>query len=134
MLEFRKITQKDYPELVKWWKQNKFSAIPRTALPNNGEGGIMVFKDDVNICAGFLYNTNSSLCWIEFIVANFDVKDRELRKESLNLLIKQLCESARLMNKTAAFTSVKHPSLIQRYTDNGFSTGSDGTTEMIKAL
>ena len=94
----------------------------------------MVYKGGVNICAGFIYNTNSSLCWLEFITSNFEVKDRKLRREALNYLILQLCESAKIMGKTAIFTSVKNHGLIQRFNDCGFKIGSNNTMEMIKSL
>jgi len=134
MLYHRYLTEYDYPEIVKFWKDNRFPVIPKEALPYNGTGGIMVHNEEVNICAGFIYNTNSSLCWLEFITSNFDVKDRELRKEALIFLIDKLCETAKKMGKTAVFTSVKHPSLIKRFLDSGFIESSTGTTEMIKPL
>lgn len=134
MLEHRLLTTEDYPELVKFWKDNRFSPIPQSALPNNGTGGLMVYQGDINICAGFIYNTNSSLCWLEFITSNFEVKDKKLRREALNYLILQLCESAKMMGKTAIFTSVKNHGLIQRFNDCGFEIGSNNTMEMIKSL
>ena len=61
--------------LVKWWNDWKWDAPAKDFLPQEGRGGIMVSKDDVDICAGFLYFTNSKAAWCEFIVSNKDYKE-----------------------------------------------------------
>lgn len=131
-MTFRQTTKEDYETLLKWWKDNRFPAPPIDSLPNSGEGGFIVFQDDIPVCAGFLYDTNSNLCWIEFIVANFEVKDKKLRKEALVFLINTLCEAAKRWNKKAVFTSVKNVGLIDRYKDCGFI--GDRTYEMVRLL
>jgi len=133
-MEIRQLTEQDYPTLLKWWADNRFPVIPQSSLPEYGTNGLMVFKDGVELCAGFWYDTNSDLAWIEFIVANFDVKDRGLRKESQNFLIENLKKWAKANQKKAAFTSVKREGLIQRFKDCGFIAGMNNTTEMICSL
>lgn len=134
-MEFRYIEESDYPMLCKWWSDNRFPIPPKDFLPRNGTDGIIVMKDGVPICAGFIYETSSpALAWIEYIVANFDIKDRALRKESLNFLINTLVEICKAMNKKYIFTSVKNKGLIERYSDCGFLNGGNATTEMIKII
>jgi hypothetical protein len=61
---------------------NRFTP-PTDFLPNNGER-YCSFNADTNneqICAGFVYVTNSEVAWIEFVVSNFEVKNK-LRKQA----------------------------------------------------
>jgi len=133
MFEIRKLRQSDYPELVKWWSANKFSAPAIEILPDNGESGLMISKGDVNIAACFLYTTNSVLVWIEFFVGNFEYREKD-RKDAFRLLINTISEAAKKMGYHAAFTSLKNPHLIKYYEDCGYVKGSEGTTEMIRIL
>lgn len=137
-MKVRYLELSDYDTLYKWWKDNLWPKPPTLDdLPIvNGElQGLMVFNDDVEICAGFLINTSvKNGLLMEYIVANFEVKDRELRKQSLNLLINTICDTAKAMGKKYIFSSLKHPSLLNRYKDCGFTEGSKNTVEMIRPL
>lgn len=134
MFEYRWLKEEDYMTLYKWWKDNRFTPPTPFMLPENGTGGFMIFKDGVEICAGFLYQTNSQMAWIEYIVANFEVKDKELRKEALTFLIERLNVYAKSCGFKIVFTSLKHPHLKKRYLDTGFLVGTENTTELIKLL
>ena len=70
MFSLRWLTDEDYPELVGWWKDWGWTAPTRGMLPNQGLGGVMVYKDGVNICAGFFYTTNSDYALLEYIISN----------------------------------------------------------------
>ena len=132
MFKHRQLTEGDYPTLLKWWSDNRFPAPGQHALPLNGTGGLMVSIDDRDICAGFIYDTNSSLAWLEFVVMDFHFKDRKLREQAKIYLIERLCEV--LPNKKAVFTSVKNDGLIDSLIDSGFVLTSKNTVEMIKPL
>jgi hypothetical protein len=133
MFNIRALTENDYPELCKWWKFFRFSAPQKEYLPNDGLGGIMVTKDGIDICAGFLYFTNSKLSWLEFIVSNPDYRESD-RKDAIVFLISELTEIAKRKGFSAVFTSVKHQGLIKHYEACGYSKGSNNTTEMIIKL
>ena len=132
MFSIRPLTEEDYPMLCGWWKFWKFPAPPQDCLPNNGRGGIMVSKEGVDICAGFLYFTNSKLSWLEFIVANFHYREKD-RGEALQFLIDELCFIAEDKGFKAVFASIKKQSLISQYEACGFSK-NEGTVEMVKRL
>lgn len=137
IIEFgaRQLVSEDYDKLVEWWNYYKFPPPAREFLPDDGLCGIMVVDSEGNeYCAGFLYETNSKVCWMELIVANPEIKDKEIRKESLRQLINFLSDLANEWGYTWIFTSVKHPSLTERYLDCGFQVGTTGTKEMIKQL
>jgi len=130
-LKYRQLTENDYSDfLIKWWTDNRFTPPPIDFLPNNGKDGIVVYDADTNtnIAAGFVYITNSEVAWVEYIVANFEVKDKELRKQSIEFLIKQLALSS---GKKYLFSSLKNPNLIKHYLNSGFVVGSQNTTELL---
>lgn len=131
------MTIEDHVTLSKWWKDNRFPIIGLDDLPMvKGEPqGIMVYENDVEICAGFLINTTvRNGIMLEYPVANFQVKNRDLRKKALNFLLISLSDISRNMGKKYIFTSLKHPNLKNRFIDVGFEEKSKQTTEMLKAL
>lgn len=131
-MEFRLLEDSDYDKLCQWWKWWRFSAPPKDTLPHEGKGGIMVSRDGVDVCAGFIYFTNSPICWIEFIVSNPEVKEN--RKEAITFLISELCVLAKRAGVKIAYTSLKSQSLINNYSECEFIIGSSNCTEMIKVL
>ena len=133
-MQYRLTTIEDYPELVTWWKWFRFEPPTIEMLPNKLKDGIIISQNGSNICSGFLYRTPSNMCWLEFIVSNPNVKDRELRKEALSLLIDVISQLAKKMGFSIVYSSLKNESLINHYLDNGFVKGSLNCTEMIKIL
>lgn len=135
MLHVRNLTSEDYSEnLVKWWNDWKWTAPPREFLPENGLGGFMVCDEDYPVVAGFLYTTNSSVAWVEFIVSNIEYRHKENRKKAIRLLILTLEELAKINGKKYIYSSLKSEPLINAYMDCGFVKGSSNTQEMIKTI
>jgi hypothetical protein len=135
-MEIRVVKYSDYEQLKEWWDFWKFPAPPISVLPKYDEElttGLMVVKDGVNICAGFLYETNSALCWLEFIVANPKV-NKEERGIALDKLIQEFTIEAQTLGFGAIFASIKHPSLLNRYVKAGYEIGTINTNELIKTL
>jgi hypothetical protein len=130
---FRMLEPTDYNALVGWWKWWRFPSPPRDFLPENGCGGIMVSKDGINICSGFLFLNNSKICWLEYIVSDPKYKEND-RKEAIEYLIDTLCQIAKNRGYKAVFTSLKSENLIKRYENVGFQIGSKNTTEMTLLL
>lgn len=130
-MEFRYIEQSDYEMLVDWWKFWKFPAPPIEMLPDSG---VIVNKNGVDICAGFIYFTNSKTCWIEFIVSNPNVRQKEDRRESITNVIDVLCSIGKNNGYTIAYTSLKNESLQNKYLQCGFIEGSKNCNEYIKRL
>lgn len=130
MFNIRIFKEEDYPELVSWWKFWKFTPPSLEMLP---ESGIMISKEGVNICCGFLYFTNSKICWSEFINSNPNYRESD-RKEAVKFLILELERVAKNKGFKVIFTSLKNPSLIKYYSDCEYIKGSSGTTEMIKVI
>lgn len=133
MYSLRQLSEDDYSVLCEWWKWHRFPAPPQDCLPDNGKCGIMLMKDGVNICAGFLYFTNSKMCWLEFIISNPQYRQPD-RKDAIRQLIEELGGLASRKGFKAVFTSVKNPSLIHHYQACGYSSSGNNTTEMVKIV
>ena len=129
----RFLKEDDYEVLCEWWKAFRFPAPPRDFLPENGTGGIMVQKDGVNIVAGFVYFTNSAIAWSEFIISNFDYKDKD-RKEAIKILIYELNELSKSKGSKYLYTVVKNQNLKKIYQEMGYSNGSVAVDEMVLVL
>lgn len=131
----RNLIETDYIELLDWWKWHRFPAPSRELLPDDISTGVMVSKNGENICAGFVYATSSSnLYWIEWIVSTYKVRDKQIRKEAIRILIDTLSGLVSEVNGKYIYTSLKNQNLVQSYLDCGFIKGSEGTIEMMKLL
>lgn len=134
-MEVRYLKESDYDDiLVGWWKQWRWTSPAKDMLPQNGAGGIMVSKDGEDICAGFVYFTNSKTAWIEYIISNPNYKSREDRKNALNMLINVLSIYVEQEGYKYIYTSLKNKHLIDRYAECGFLSGDKNCQEMIKVL
>lgn len=116
----------DYPSACAWWKAHNWPVLPKEALP---EVGYIVPE----ICAAWLYRSDSSIAWIEWIIANPE-SDKEVRSEALDLLIQTVSSHAKELGFKFLFSSASHPHLIERYKLHGFHISDTAMTNLIKAL
>lgn len=127
------LQHEDYDNILKgWWKDWGWEAPNRDFLPQDGQGGIMVWDGDTPVCAGFLYNTNSKVAWVDWIISNKEYK--ESRKEALSILIQTLTSVAKNLDNKFAYALIKHNGLIGVYEQQGYTTGDSYNKEMIKLL
>lgn len=130
-MKARYYLEEDYDVLVKWWRFWRFPAPSKTNLPTIG---VIISEGGIDVVCGFLYLTNSDMCWIEFIVSNPDVKENEVRENCIKECINELCEVAKKMNYKVAYTSLKNQNLQNKYLSCGFIEGSTNCNEYIKIL
>ena len=134
-MEFRYLKHEDYDNsLVGWWKGWRWTPPSRDMLPENGCGGVIASKDGIDICAGFIYMTNSKTAWIEYIISNPEYKDRSNRNEAIEMVINVLTLIAKDKGFKYAYTSLKNQHLIKKYNNCGFMIGDSNCQEMIKIL
>lgn len=134
-MTIRPLISSDYEILVEWGRFWRFPYPQKEFLPDNGLGGLMVCNDaDQPVCAGYVYETNSSCCWMEWIISSPNVKDRNKRSSYLNALIQGLGDYARNKGFLQCFTVVKNENLINKYQNNGFNIGTEDSIEMMKIL
>ena len=130
----RLLEKDDYENtLLKWWKDWKWDAPTKDFLPEDGTGGMMISKGDTEICAGFLYFTNSKAAWCEFVVSNKEYKDKD-RPLAIKALLEALAEMGRWKGAKYVYTSLKNKNLIDKYIECGYVQGNTGCTELIKIL
>ena len=131
----RPLNDTDYEEvLVGWWKDWKWTAPVPAFLPDDGKGGIMVLDNDMPVCAGFIYMTNSKVAWVDWIISNKDYTDRANRKTALVLLIDALTRVAQSAGNKFTYALIKHDGLIKTYEELGYIQGDSYNKEMIKVL
>tara|TARA_R100000935_G_scaffold791_3_gene2838 strand:- start:20980 stop:21390 length:411 start_codon:yes stop_codon:yes gene_type:complete len=134
-LNLKLLKDSDYQDvLCGWWKDWRWTPPPQDFLPEMGKGGFMVYDGETPVVAGFLYNTNSGIAWCDFIISNFNYKDKIKRAKAINLLLLSLEERAKTLNKTFMYALIKNQSLIKTYEDLGYIKGDAYTSELIKKI
>lgn len=133
-LNIRKLEESDWDTLVKWWEVwPEWAAPPKSFLPNNGTGGLMVEKDKKPLVAGFLYFTNSDAVLLEWIVSDPDYRESD-RKDAIELLIntsEQLCKNE---NKKYMFTIGRNKHLIETHKKLGWQVDNKPSYEIVKNI
>jgi hypothetical protein len=125
----------DYEDiLVGWWKDWKWTPPLKDFLPSDGKGGVMVLDNDIPVCAGFVYMTNSKVAWVDWIISNREYKKKPQRKEALDLLITTLTNICKDTGNKYCYALIKNKSLIKTYETLGYTSADSYTQEMIKAL
>ena len=131
-LKARKLTSEDYDILVEWWKSwPNWEPLSKDLLPENGTGGIMIEREGKPLIAGFLYATNSNICWMEWIVSDPKQKDKS---EAISLLISSLEK----LGKDAGFKVVlsigRSKNLINEHKKLGYTVDNNPSYEIIKNI
>ena len=134
-----RLEEKDYEEFCQWWSFWKFQAPPLDSLPNKGLGGLkIIFVDDEgqanNVCAGFLYETDSAIAWLEFIISSPKIKDRKIRYESQVDLIRYLTVQAGQKGYKYVFSSLENKNLISKFKEVGYVESNTSHKELIIKL
>jgi|TARA_R110002020_G_scaffold363816_7_gene576122 RimJ/RimL family protein N-acetyltransferase len=125
----------DYENILcNWWRDWRWTPPSKDFLPDDGMGGFMVYDGQVPICAGFMYVTNSKAAWCDWIISNLKYKDRQKRKEALELLVKTISDEAEALGKKYIYALIKNKPLIDVYKKVGFKEGDTYTHEMIKII
>jgi hypothetical protein len=134
-LTIRALSESDYQGiLVGWWNDWGWTPPAVDFLPQGGTGGLMVMDGEEPVCAGFLYVTNSSVAWVDWIVSSKTYRKKPQRKQALDLLINSLTDIGGDTGHKYIYALIKHPGLIETYENLGFIKGDSYTSEMIKAL
>lgn len=118
----------DYPMLKDWWAGHRdWTPVPEEMLPNLG---VIVSTDDKDLCAGFLYITNSKMCLMEWVVSN-PKAPREGRGESIDFLLEALKTIAKEKGYSVIFTMTGHPVFKSRLVQHGFQITDENMTHLV---
>ena len=124
----REFTEVDHAQVAGWWLAHKWPVIPLPSLPKNGL--IVVGDDGREVCAGFIYQTDSDIAWLEFIVSNPECSMR-VRAKSLDTLIAGLKARAQELGHRCFFTSLSSKGLMKLYEKHGFQRTDTKMTNFI---
>ena len=102
-------------------------------MPDDGEGGLLVLDQDIPVCAGFIYITNSKVAWVDWIISNKNYKKKN-KHEAVKLLVDRLTGLCKKSGSKYAYALIKHKGLVETYTELGYTKADNYTQEMIKAL
>jgi hypothetical protein len=134
-LYIRELNETDYDDiLVGWWEQWGWKPPQKDFLPNDGMGGFIVYDQDVPVCAGFMYLTNSTVSWVDWIISNKEYTKKPQRKDAIKLLVSSLTDICKFTGSKYIYALIKNQSLISTYEELGYIKGDSYTSEMIKKL
>jgi hypothetical protein len=132
-LEIRALEESDWDILQLWWKLWQWPIMSKDMLPLNGCGGLMVYKDEKPIAAGFLYLSNSKVAWLDFLISSPSYKETD-RKEALELLISSLEEVARQQDYSIIISIARHKGLINTHRKLGYTVDENPSYEISKKI
>lgn len=120
--------RKHYAEIRSWWSNHAWPGIDPEMLPKNG---FVVESGEQMICAGWLYSSDSAICWMEWIVGNPHISSQE-RGIGLDLLIQAIRDKARNLGFKIIFMSVQNERLIDRLVSNhGFRVSDETPVNLV---
>lgn len=131
MIEFEFFKpNKHYLIVSKWWSEQKWPVIPLSHL---SQTGILVSHNGIPAACAWIYKTDSAFCWLEWTVAN-----PEVRHEERSLAISGLVSCAKMLAKSMGFESIfmnlKSVSLATRIEKHGFTKTEENTANYICKL
>ena len=109
--------KEDFEEFKRWWEFWRWK--DRVDPQILSDIGFVIEKDGLNICAGWLYTTNSLIASIEFIVAN-PFAPKEDVDGGLDFLLECLSQRALKEGKRLVMTTINNLSLAKRLEKLGY--------------
>lgn len=112
--------------LITWYKQWDICYEDINILPDTG----LIIP---NVCAVFLYKTNSLVCMIENLICNKDCNISD-RQNGLDIISKEIIEMAKNCGFTKIISLVSNPSVINRCLDQKYTISEDKFHIMIRSF
>lgn len=120
-MKVRLYNAEDYPVIAEWWKFFKWVPVKQEALSTVG---IVVEAEDEPICAAWVYTTNSSLGWLEWVVVN-PKATKAIRGVALDFLIDTAKQTALALGVKQLFMTTRGEAFLRRLTRHGFKVTDD---------
>jgi hypothetical protein len=115
----RPIKVKDYVFLSEWWKSYNGIELPDSgALPNNGLGGFIVEVKKRPIAAAYLYLTNSTIGYIDFLISDPNYKNKH-RYDAIATLILACSNHAIKLGCKVVWAMTSYDGIIKRCKELG---------------
>lgn len=125
----KQFKKEHYDTLVNWYNQWNLPVTPYSWIP---ETSYIVFNDEVPICSAFLFQLGSTpVYWIEGITSNPGI-DKEIRKQSLDFLVKNIVELQQELKFEMLLTSTPRVGLTENFKKNGFGMAPEKYTHLAR--
>lgn len=131
-MKTRAYTRLDRPTLEEWWQGYDWPSPREDHLPKRG---LVAFDPETNerLAAGFLYETDSAFCWMEWIVGN-PTADKFKRREAIDILITDIVRLGKELGFKSVFTSLANPRLKEAYIKAGFIETDKSVNNYVRGL
>lgn len=132
-LKARTLLEQDYSMLEEWWKAWGWPPVSKDILPDNGTGGVMIEYENKPIVAGFIYWSNSGMCWFDWVVSdpNGNKRARPLAVKFLIQTVEQMVKDA---GKKCIMSISRSNSLLKIHKKLGWVVDEKPSSEMIKRI
>lgn len=117
-----------YETACEWWEAQGWSPMPKEALP---QIGIISFDDETPVAVCWLYQTDSTMAVMEWMVANPEVRDKTVRKRGIESVMLALQDVAKSMGFKTIFTSTKNRPYMKKLENVGFQATEDNMTNFL---
>lgn len=108
----------DYKTLCDWWSAwPNWTPIHADCLPSTGL--VVCDSTDEALCAGFIYQTDSSIAWLEWLISDPKLP-KPFRASALDFLLNELKLEAKRLGFKQIFTSTDREGLKSRLVGHGF--------------
>ncbi len=104
-MESRSVFEEDFEEIKKWFERRGMHCPEIDLFSKNG-----LIVDDV--AAGFLYSTDSGVCFLENFITNPDSNKKE-RLMALDLIAQDLCSLAEDLGFKLIFGFSTYPGIVK---------------------
>lgn len=122
------LNKENYNILVQWYIKWNLPITPFSYIPKNS---YIVG----NTCAGFLYRLdNTPLFWIEGIISDPNITNKELKKEALNILISTLEDIAKKEGGELLMTSTPRENLNNIFLSKEFKNTPEKYFHLAKRI
>lgn len=122
-LSARIIEDKDLVVLADWWSYSHSDNLPVNIL---SDIGIMITSDEKPVAAGFLYETNSKLCFSDFCIVN-PILEKKCRDLAIKNLMHGIVRLAEKRGFSVMFVHARIPKLKSRLAELNFMPLADVT-------
>ena len=95
--------------------------------------GMIISEGETDICAAFLWLTDSKIAIMEMFISNPDVRG-PVRNEALDVLVTSLKSTARRLGYGAVYTTTDHKHVIHRLEKDGFHRSKDNIVSLMGRL
>lgn len=109
-----------YPIVSQWWKDWNFNPLSPYRLSTNG---IMIFNDNIPICAGWLFGTDSNTSIIGWLIS--DKRNKNKRADCINQLIEELESLAKDLGYSLVNFPAQNVCLRNKLDKKGYSEMAD---------